>query len=104
MLGYDVILQSRANGEVNFTKGNITWHRLTDIHIKSYKAELESRLMNCGLSMDILQCCDVGCTRKSHMREIDLFCDDLISCVWKRGIHVFRGVKWQRSVSRGGTR
>ena len=40
VLGYDVILQIRANGEVNFTEGNIAWHRLTD------KVDAESRLMN----------------------------------------------------------
>ena len=33
--------------------------------------------------------CDVGCTRKSHMRERDLFCDDLISVCLEAGYSCF---------------
>ena len=71
---------SSENSDADIHIPKPVWHKASDAHINNYRSDLKSKLCNLTLTDGIL-CNDPTCSDSNHHKDVDSFCDYIISSI-----------------------
>ena len=74
------IVSSTENSNSNVHIPKPMWRKASDIHINSYRSDLKSKLSRLVLSDGIL-CNDPSCSDSNHYKDVDAFCNCIVSSI-----------------------
>ena len=74
------IVSPTDNTDANVHFPKPVWHKASDVHLYNYRRDLKAKLGNIVLTDGIL-CNDPTCTDSNHHKDVDVFCNYIISSI-----------------------
>ena len=87
-VSFDVLTSSTIEETLpNVSK--IAWHKVDASHLEQYSDHITELIHNCAPCSDLLQCCDMACSKAEHKQSIDTLCTTIIDTCLQAGQAVF---------------